>query len=205
MHRITRDTKQVVELANRYKAYYRASGGGVTFSGGEPLMQGEFLVEALRALKAQGIHTCIDTSGYGVSKYYDDIFKLTDIFLLDVKHVDAKAHQRLVGRPIDGIVAFIKALKKFNGKIIIRHVMLHGETDDDDSMMILLKMITPIENKVEKIEILPYRKIGIEKYTQLNRVDPLLGVPPMSPELACRFEQWINEQLSMHKERHIAV
>ena len=201
----TIDAKQVVELANRYRAYYRASGGGVTFSGGEPLMQGAFLVEALRALKNQDIHTCIDTSGYGVSKYYKNIFELTDIFLLDVKHVDAKAHERLTGRPIEGIVAFIKALKKFNGKIIIRHVMLQGETDDFDSMKKLLKMISPIKNKVEKIEILPYRKNGIEKYTQLNMIDPLLGVPPMSPEQACRFEQWINEQHSTQKERQIAV
>ena len=201
----TIDTKQVVALANRFKAYYKASGGGVTFSGGEPLMQGAFLAEALKALKEQGIHTCIDTSGYGVSKYYDAIFKETDLFLLDIKHVDARAHERLVGQPIEGILAFIKALKKFNGKIIIRHVMLHGETDDYDSMKKLLEMITPIKNKVEKIEILPYRKTGIEKYTQLNLTDPLLGVPPMSPETARRFEQWINEQHIMQKDRPIAV
>lgn len=201
----TIDTRQVVDLANRYKAYYRASGGGVTFSGGEPLMQGAFLIEALSALKAQGIHTCIDTSGYGMPKYYEEIFKLADMFLLDVKHVEAKAHEHLVGRSIDGIISFIKALKKFKGKVIIRHVMLPGETDDYNSMRKLLNIIEPIEKKVEKIEILPYRKTGMEKYSRLNRKDPLSDVPPMSPKLASKFEKWVNEQLLLRRESKIAV
>lgn len=201
----TIDTEQVVALASRYKAYYKASGGGVTFSGGEPLMQGAFLTEALSALKAEGIHTCVDTSGYGVTKHYDAIFALTDLILLDVKHVEEKAHQRLVGRPIEGILHFIEALKAYSGKVIIRHVMVPGETDDEASMEKLLKMIAPIEKKVEKIEILPYHKAGIEKYSQLNLMDPLFDVPPMSPDVAAGFEGWINEQLSFHKGSQIAV
>lgn len=201
----TISTEDVLKLAERYKTYYKASGGGVTFSGGEPLMQGAFLIEALSALKTRGIHTCVDTSGYGVSKYYDGIFDKTDLFLLDVKHVDPQAHLKMVGRPIEGILNFIKALKAYKGKIIIRHVMVPNETDSIDAMEKLLKMIEPIEKKVEKVEILPYHKAGTEKYSQLQMVDPLSNVPPMSPEAAMAFEKWINERLNGQKENPIAV
>lgn len=204
-HHIT--VKEVVDIANRYREYYEASGGGVTFSGGEPLMQGAFLVKALEALKEQGISTCVDTSGYGVKKYYSKIFKLTDTLLLDIKHVDNAQHLKLTGRDMSGILSFIEALKeqRFKGQIIIRHVMVPGETDHIESMDRLLELIAPIEKSVEKIEILPYHKSGIEKYSQLGWTYELENVPAMDPAVASDFETLINQRLKSHQKLKKAV
>ncbi|MBF4693513.1 pyruvate formate lyase-activating protein [Fusibacter sp. Q10-2] len=193
--------KEVVDMANRYREYYEASGGGVTFSGGEPLMQGAFLVKALEALKAQGISTCVDTSGHGVKRFYSKILKLTDTLLLDIKHVDHARHTKLTGRDMTGILSFIETLKNQNykGTIIIRHVMVPGETDQLKSMQRLLEIIAPIEKSVEKIEILPYHKSGIEKYSQLGRTYELENVPAMDSAVASEFETWINQRLKSQK------
>ena len=199
--------KEVVDIANRYREYYEASGGGVTFSGGEPLMQGAFLVKVLEALKNQGISTCVDTSGYGVKKYYSDIFKLTDTFLLDIKHVDNARHLKLTGRDMSGILSFIEALKEhqFKGSIIIRHVMVPGETDQMEHMDRLLEILAPIEKNVEKVEILPYHKSGIEKYSQLGWTYELENVPAMDPAVASDFEERINQRLKSHQKLKKAV
>ncbi len=198
-------TEEVVAMATRYVDYYKATGGGVTFSGGEPLMQGAFLVETLAALKSNGIGTCIDTSGYGLSKYYDSIFENTDVILLDVKHVDAADHERLIGRPMDGVLEFIEHLKRFGGQIVVRHVMVPGETDNDEAMHKLLNIIKPIQKSIEKIEILPYHKAGVEKYSQLNLPYLLTGVDEMDPKAAKAFELKINEWLRTAKDAKVAV
>ena len=185
----------VLETARRYKSYYDATGGGVTFSGGEPLMQGEFLVDALKALKAEGISTCLDTSGYGIKRYYKEILRNTDVVLLDIKAMTDQAHLSLTGRDRDGSRQFIEALiQHFDGKIIIRHVMVPGLTDQFEKMDDLLDVIAPIKNQVEKIEILPYHKDGAEKYSQLNLPYTFEVVPAMDPERARVFEAYVNEK-----------
>lgn len=191
----------VVQTAKRYREYYQASSGGVTFSGGEPLMQGAFLVEALSALKAEGISTCIDTSGYGQFQYYEEIFKLTDHLLVDIKHTRNDAHKVLTGRDMTGIRQFLKALQGFEGTVTIRHVMVPGSTDRPEIMAELLAMIEPIQKKVDKIDILPYHKAGVEKYSQLNLSYTFESVPEMSPERAAEFERSINEALRSSKVR----
>jgi pyruvate formate lyase activating enzyme len=192
---------EVVRMAKRYKEYYQSTGGGVTFSGGEPLMQGAFLVEALAALKAEGISTCIDTSGYGQSLFYEEIFRLTDHILLDIKHTRNEAHKVLTGRDMTGIRHFIKSLQAFDGTITIRHVMVPGATDREDIMSELLSLIEPIQKKVDKIDILPYHKTGVEKYSQLGLSYAFDRVPAMSPERAARFEKSVNDALKASRER----
>lgn len=190
---------EVVTLAERYKEYYKASGGGITFSGGEPLMQGEFLTHALKALKEKGVSTCIDTSGYGQTQYYEEIFKYTDHILLDIKHTRADAHMALTGRDMGGIRHFLKMLQKFEGTVTIRHVMVPGLTDNQAIMDELLAMIEPIQKKVDKIDILPYHKAGTEKYSQLNLTYTFETVPAMSPNTAAEFEKSINDALNASK------
>lgn len=201
----TISVEEVVAMASRYVDYYKATGGGVTFSGGEPLMQGAFVAEAAKALKAIGVNTCVDTSGYGVSKYYDAIFEEVDYVLLDVKHVDAKAHERLVGKSMDGILDFIETMKGFKGQITIRHVMVPGETDNDDAMHQLLNIIKPIQKSVDKIEILPYHRAGVEKYSQLQLPYLLTEVPEMDKDLAFDFEKKVNQWLQLEKNKKVAV
>lgn len=199
--------EEVLAISERYKEYYEVSGGGVTFSGGEPLMQGAFLIKALRALKERGISTCVDTSGYGVKKYYSDVLRLTDTLLLDIKHVDNEKHERLTGRDMTGILSFIQAIaeNQYQGKIIIRHVMVPGETDQEVYMDQLIEIIGPIQKNVEKIEILPYHKSGIEKYSQLGWTYDLDQVPEMDPKVANEFEVLVNQKLERSRKRHKAV
>ncbi|SCZ79439.1 pyruvate formate-lyase-activating protein [Acidaminobacter hydrogenoformans] len=193
--------EDVVQTARRYREYYQATGGGVTFSGGEPLMQGAFLIEALSALKAEGFSTCIDTSGYGQTQYYDDVFRYTDHILLDLKHTRNDAHKALTGRDMTGIRHFIKSLQGFDGTVTIRHVMVPGATDSDEYMAEILAMIEPIQKKVDKIDILPYHKAGVEKYSQLNLTYALASIPEMSHDRAKAFERSVNEALSASKRR----
>lgn len=201
----TLTVEEVLNISARYEDYYKASGGGVTFSGGEPLMQGGFLVKALKALKGRGISTCIDTSGYGVSKYYDEVLTYTDVVMLDIKHVDSKKHERLVGRTMEGVKHFIDHLKNYKGKIIIRHVMVPGETDSYEDMNRLLRIVEPICKSIDKIEILPYHKAGKEKYAEMALPYMLEMVPEMAPEAAQAYEVWINKELMMLKDTEIAV
>lgn len=196
---------EVVKMASRYVDYYKATGGGVTFSGGEPLMQAAFVAEAAKALKEIGVNTCVDTSGFGISKYYDAVLDQVDYLLVDIKHVNPKDHERMVGRPMDGIMDFIDALKRFTGKITIRHVMVPGETDNEESMRKLLNIIKPIQKSVEKIEILPYHRAGVEKYSQLNLPYLLEGVPEMNHDVAHGYEVLVNQWLNVEKDQKVAV
>ncbi|MDW7661625.1 MAG: pyruvate formate-lyase-activating protein [Bacillota bacterium] len=195
--RITVD--EVIETADRYREYYDASGGGVTFSGGEALMQGEFVAEAFKALKKSGISTCLDTSGYGVVRHYESVLKYTDHILLDIKHVDEAEHLKLTGRNMDGIKHFIDVLSGFEGKVTIRHVMIPDQTDHYEMMDRILEMIDPIQKKVDKIEILPYHKAGTEKYSQLNIPYKFEMVPAMDPVKAQVYEAYINARLETMK------
>lgn len=190
---------EVLETAKRYREYYDASGGGVTFSGGEALMQGEFVAEAFKVLKANGISTCLDTSGYGVTRHYEAVLKYTDHILLDIKHVNDEEHLKLTGRNMDGIKHFIDVLSGYAGKVTIRHVMIPDQTDNYEMMDSILKMVTAIQKKVDKIEILPYHKAGTEKYSQLNIPYKFEMVPAMDPVKAEVYEAYINARLETMK------
>lgn len=185
----------VLETALRYRPYYTASGGGVTFTGGEPLMQGAFLVECLQLLKAHGIHTAVDTSGFGQEAWFPQVLALADCVLLDVKAVNEADHVALTGRSLQGRTPFWKALTHFTGQLWVRHVMVPGYTDSPKAMEALYRTLQTIPCAIEKFEILPYHKKGSEKYSRLNREDPLAAVPPMDPAVAKALEQTVIERL----------
>lgn len=196
----------VVEKAKRFIPYYRVTGGGVTFSGGEPLMQGAFLSQALKRLKEEGISTCIDTSGFGVQKYYSEILAYTDVVLLDIKHVDTSGHQWLIGVSPDGAQAFKDALaNEFQGNVIIRHVMVPGQTDSQSAMVKLVDQISRLAKKVEKIEILPYHKKGVDKYVELGEEDPLASIPEMNQSIAEELEIYANQLLVERRQSRVAI
>lgn len=186
---------EIVQTAKRYLPYYRHSDGGVTFSGGEPLLQGAFLLETLKLLKAEGIHTALDTSGFGQEKYFDEILELVDVVLLDIKHFDRNEHQKLTGVKMKGRNLFLNRLANFKGKIWIRHVMLPGMTDSSNAMDLLYRSIRFLATKIEKIEILPYHKMGVEKYKALEMAVPLQDIPEMDHDVAKVYQEMICEKL----------
>ncbi len=193
--------EEVLKTSLRYKPYYNSSGGGVTFSGGEPLLQGEFLVETLKLLKEAGINTAIDTSGYGDERYYKEILKLVDVVILDIKHFNNEGYKSLTGKSKQKFNKFLSYLNDFHGTIWLRHVMVPSITDNEESIYSLFNEISYLANKIDRFEILPYHKLGIEKYEALNMDYKLNGVPEMDKEKAKEYEKLINRLLDGEREK----
>ena len=175
--------EEAAREALKYKSYFAGS-GGVTVSGGEPLMQLDFLLELFSLLKQKGVHTCLDTSGIcfdGADARYEELISITDLFLLDIKHIDDTAHRFLTGRSNAAPLAFAKYLSDHGKRIWIRHVLVPGITDDDAALIRLRAFLDTLKT-VERIEVLPYHTMGVQKYRALGRAYPLEGVQPPSPE-----------------------
>lgn len=176
---------EVDELVNevlKYKSYIKT--GGVTVSGGEPLMQMDFLIELFKVLKSKGIHTCIDTSGVGFRQSkiakFDELMAYTDLVLLDIKTIRSNAHKILTGLPNLDILEFAKYLSDKKIPVWIRHVLL-TQRESLEELYELRAFIETLEN-VEKIEILPYHSMGIVKYKAMNIDYPLMDMEPPSKE-----------------------
>lgn len=191
--------EDILITARKYKSYYDRTGGGITFSGGEPLLQGEFLLETLKLLKSEGFNTAIDTSGYGDKRYYKDILKYTDVVLLDIKHFSNEGYKEVTGKSMKGFYEFSSYLNEFKGKIWFRHVMVPGITDNNKSILNIFDNISHLCDKIDRIEILPYHKMGLEKYNELEREYLLEGVPEMDITIAKEFENVLMELLEKEK------
>ena len=173
------------------RPFYRT--GGITVSGGEPLLQPEFvgdLFTALHAAPRGRVHTCLDSCGYAFDpahpERFDQLLSQTDLVLLDIKHADPEGHKQLTGRSPERILAFGDELARRGIKVVIRHVVVPGITDTVDECEALGRLIAPWHNVVG-LEMLPYHTMGVVKYEQLGIDYPLAGVPAMDksciPEL----------------------
>ncbi|WP_027623175.1 pyruvate formate-lyase-activating protein [Clostridium lundense] len=172
--------KELVNKILKYKPYFQRSNGGVTFSGGECLLQGEFLLETLKLCKENDIHTAIDTSGCGNGDY-EDILKYTDLVILDVKHVDLQEYKNITGQSMDEFNEFLKALNESKSTVWIRHVVVPGITDNEEEILKLQEFIKGID-RVEKVQLLPYHTLGVHKYEKLNMEYRLKNVQDMDKE-----------------------
>jgi pyruvate formate lyase activating enzyme len=187
-------SEELLKKILRFKPYFERSGGGVTFSGGDPLLQPDFLIEILKLCKENNIHTTVDTSGYGLGKY-DEILRYTDLVLLDIKHVSDKGYKDLTGRTMHGFYEFLEALKKSGTKLWIRHVVVPGITDSVYHISQLAKIIKQIKN-VEKIELLPYHTLGVSKYEVMNLPYRLEEVEPADKEKVNELFKFLIEQIN---------
>ena len=175
--------EELVNKVKRFRSYFEQSGGGVTFSGGDPLKQPEFLLESLKLCKAEGIHTTLDTSGVGLGNY-EEILKYTDLVLYDVKHLTKDGYKDMTWITIDESEKFLEACKKVGTKLWIRQVVVPGKTDSEEYIRELGKFIKTLDN-VEKVELLPYHLLGVNKYENLGIKYRLDGVQAMDKE-ACK-------------------
>lgn len=182
---------ELVDKIKRYKPYFETSNGGVTFSGGEPLRQPEFLIEALKLCKQEGIHTCIDTSGFGVGMY-DEILKYTDLVLFDIKELTKENYKKVTLMNIDESLKFLEAVQRNGTKMWIRHVVVPGLTDGEEHIRELKEFISTLKN-VEKVELLPYHVLGVNKYKKMGIKYLLEGVEPMDKEKIKEYEKILNE------------
>ncbi len=175
--------EEVAREALKYKAYF-AETGGVTVSGGEPLLQLDFLIELFTLLKGKGIHTCVDTSGIcfdAADPRYERLLALTDLFLLDIKHIDDIAHRFITGRTNVPVLAFARYLSEHGKRMWIRHVLVPGLSDDDGALMRLRKFLDTLST-VDRVEVLPYHTMGVQKYRASGMAYPLEGVQPPAAE-----------------------
>ena len=178
---------EVVARALKYKNYY-GDKGGVTVSGGEPLVQIDFVIELFTLLKSKGLHTCVDTSGITFRKEdavcvdkFKKLLSVTDLFLLDIKHIDDEACKTLTGKSNQHTLDFARFLSD-NGKAIwIRQVLVPDITDDDQSLARTREFIDELKS-VEKVEVLPYHTMGVVKYENLGIEYPLKDVQSPTKE-----------------------
>lgn len=187
---------EILDRFERNRNFYK--NGGITATGGEPMMQMDFLLELFTKAKKRGIHTCLDTSGIafpadGNSPIYAKIEKLmnvTDLILLDIKHIKEAEHQALTGRSNRLILAFARYLSRIGKPVWIRHVVVPGITYKEEDLKALGHFLGTLKN-IEKLEVLPYHTMGKEKYKKLGYAYPLSDTPELTKEEAARARRII--------------
>lgn len=184
----------------KFNIYFEKSGGGVTCSGGEPLMQPEFLLEFLKLCKENNINTALDTSGFGKGNY-EEILKYTDLVILDIKHVDKEGYKNLTGSSIDEFYNFLQTVNYSNCRLWLRHVMVPGITDNSQSMDMLTDVIKNhiSLDKIDNFEILPYHTLGVNKYSELKIPYKLDAIPSMDKKQAEIFQHYVANKLNLQK------
>lgn len=186
--------EEVVNRVVRYRNYFGET-GGVTVTGGEPLLQIDFVTELFTALKAKGINTCVDTSGItfradnqAVVEKHKKLLEVADLFLLDIKHIDDEACKKLTGQSNQNTLAFAKFLSDNGKKMWIRQVLVPGITDGEESLRQTRQFIDGLQT-VEKVEVLPYHTLGLAKYEKLGIEYPLKGLEAPSKEVVLRAKE----------------
>lgn len=169
----------IINKIKRFKPYYR-NNGGVTYSGGEPLLHVDFLIELSKRLKDENINIALDTAGCGIGKY-DELLKYIDLIILDIKHVEPYFFKSLTGFEKTESLKFIDSLNKSNKKVWIRQVIIPDVNDNYEYIDKLHNFLKNIKN-IEKVEFLPYHKLGSEKYITLNIFNPYKDKREMDKE-----------------------
>lgn len=181
-----RTADELLNQAERYRSYWGKE-GGITVSGGEPLLQIDFLLELFQKAKARGIHTAIDTAGQPFTREepffskFRELTRYTDLFLMDLKHIDPVEHRKLTGQPNDNIIDLFRYLSEIDKPVWIRHVLVPGITDNDVWLHKTRDFIRTLKN-VKKIEVLPYHSMGAYKWEKLGMPYSLAGVEPPTAE-----------------------
>lgn len=180
----------------QYRNYMDASGGGVTVSGGEAMLQPEFVKAIFTACKQEGIHTCLDTNGFvrRLDETVKGVLEVTDLVLLDIKQMDDEKHIDLTHVSNKYTLEFAKYLAEQNQAVYLRYVVLPGYTDSIKDVHSLGKFIEPMKN-IEKIELLPYHELGKHKWIAMGEIYPLEGINPPPREM---MEETKNILLQYH-------
>ncbi len=181
-----RTADELLDQAQRYQSYW-GKNGGITVSGGEPLLQIDFLLDLFQKAKARGISTVIDTAGQPFTREepffskFQELMRYTDLLLLDIKHIDPAEHQKLTGWSNENILDMFRYLSDTGKPVWIRHVLVPGITDDDGYLHRTRDFIATLHN-VQKIEVLPYHSMGEYKWEELGIPYTLKGVKPPDAE-----------------------
>lgn len=185
--------EEVLKKALRYKTYWKEK-GGITVSGGEALLQIDFVTELFRLAKEKGVNTCLDTSGNPFSmeepfkSKFDELMKYIDLFMLDIKHMDDAAHRKLTGQTNQNILEMAAYLSDHGKAMWIRHVLVPGITTEEDELHRLRSFLDTLKT-VERVEVLPYHTLGVFKWKELGIPYQLEGVDPPTKEQIDRAKE----------------
>ncbi|EST90672.1 pyruvate formate-lyase-activating protein [Vagococcus lutrae] len=187
---------EMIEEALKYRSYWGAE-GGITVSGGEPLLQLDFLLDLFKKAKKEGIHTTIDTCGKPFTRRepffskFEELMQYTDLLLFDIKHIDSDGHRELTSHPNENILEMAQYLSDINQPVWIRHVLVPQRTDYDEYLIRLDAFIKTLNN-VDKVEVLPYHTMGIYKWQELGLDYPLEGINPPAQERVKNAQQLLH-------------
>ena len=197
------EPEYIIEQYERNKPFY--TGGGITVTGGEPLMQVDFLIDLFTLAKKKEIHTCIDTSGIAFNpdnaalmEKMDHLMSLTDLVMLDIKHIEPEHHLELTAQPNTNILKFAAYLDEKNVDMWIRHVIVPGITDEDEYLFQLGYFIGQFHN-LKALDALPYHTMGEKKYNSLGVPYKLKGVPAMNKDVLIDKKQVILEGIKKRR------
>ena len=171
---------ELVEKILHNKEYFGKS-CGVTFSGGEPLLHVAFLIEVSKKLKEYNIHIALDTAGVGIGKY-EELLNYIDLIIFDVKHTTQEGYKKVTRIDTDESLKFLDVANKLNKKFWVRQVVVPGIMDNEEYLYSLKEFLDKNINNIEKIEFLPYHKLGEEKFNKLNIPYPCKGIPEMDKD-----------------------
>lgn len=179
-------SEEVLKKALRYKTYW-GKNGGITVSGGEALLQIDFLIDLFQRAKEKGVHTTLDTSGNPFTREgeffekFQRLMEVTDLFMLDIKHIDSVSHKDLTGQPNENILDMARYLSEQKKDMWIRHVLVPGYTDSEEQLKALQAFIKTLDT-VKRVEVLPYHTLGVFKWKELGIPYGLEGVPTPDQE-----------------------
>ena len=199
-----KDTDEILADFEKYRPYLKD--GGITVTGGEPLLQIDFVTELFRKAKAKNVHTCLDTSGITFNRENEEVLakfvevlKYTDLVMLDIKHIDDEEHKKLTKQSNKNILDFARFLAEENIPVWIRHVTVPGITYNDEYLRRLGEFLADLPN-VKALDVLPYHTMGVPKYEKLGIPYPLEGVEPLEKDKAVRARNLILYTMKMKRE-----
>lgn len=170
--------EEIYKKIDRYEKIMKTTGGGLTISGGEPLMQPKFVLAIITYAKSKGIHVALDTTGYLGRFISDEILDNVDLFLLDIKSGDEETHRRVTKRPLKPVLEFSQRLKEKNKKTWIRFVLVPGLTDDPTNVSLVADHVQAMGDIVERVEVLPFHQMGASKWELAGLEYALAGIEP---------------------------
>lgn len=188
-----KSVSELLEIIEEDRIFYETSGGGVTLGGGEVLMQADVAAELLKACKEEGINTAIETCGYAKRESLLKVAEFTDLFLFDLKHVDSERHYQLTGVHNEIILENLKEIITKGYDVKIRMPMLKGINSSQSEIEGILNFLSPFKDykNLKGIDLLPYHKLGVNKYSQLDRNYEIEGDPSLTQEDLDKIESWV--------------
>lgn len=184
----------VLEILEKDRIFFQQSNGGVTFSGGEPMMQFDFLLEALKTCKANGYHTAVDTSGYSSPENFNAVIPFTDLFLFDIKHTDDSKHLEYTGVSNTGILNNLQMILKSGKNVMIRLPLIPGKNDDIENLITVRDMLSDLKcENLKRINLLPFHRIGASKYKRFNIPYRMNDTEQPSPERMRELKEFFAE------------